>query len=683
MNAKMNKSPRSRVVGARRWLMASAVAVLAVGCDSKPKVSAPVSSGSLALSKDSAFLYAADTDNGVVAVVETATKRKVAEVKVGTSPSRIVVGADDTLYVTNRGSRSVSSIRRGEWTVAATFNTGIEPTGLALSPDGKKLYVVSAVSRDDAQRGLLSAFDTATGELLWENNTVGTEPSAIAVIDNGKKAMVSLFRSAAVSEVDLDTGKTTKGGEVSEQSAVYDLANGSRRNSNSTTFKPRSAAGLVSTPDGSRVFMPVTWARESRIATAPSRSFPYYQSAGPCSVGAVTSAGIVTYATNNGTATPKVDDLSACGSTGSSGANSIDSDFPSSSLVSSRPFSRGTTPSGMVQGPSVAVVDSGGDWLFILNRDTRNLVVLPTSRRKGTDLQTEQLGSSIRTVVTDLGHGADGLAIEGDGQTLYVYSQFDHQVHVVGAQGKGDDATLVQTQAPITVASEKFSATVAEGRKMFYDALDERISRNTVSVSCNSCHTDGTEDGHVWGFPDGARQTPSLAGRKMLETAPYHWSGEFASMTDFNSHTIIERMGGSGLDAVAASKLDTFVASLPAPENPHRSSTSAEVIARGQAAFTKASCDNCHSGTLLTNNKNANVGTTRSVGSNPDNGKVLSGGFNIPSLLGLARSQPYLHDGSERTLEARVFASSDDKHGTTSVLTTEEKTDLVAYLKTL
>ena len=53
------------------------------------------------------------------------------------------------------------------------------------------------------------------------------------------------------------------------------------------------------------------------------------------------------------------------------------------------------------------------------------------------------------------------------------------------------------------------------------------------------------------------------------------------------------------------------------------------------------------------------------------------------SLIGIARSWPYLHDGSQVNLSERVFANTGDRHGTTSALTEAEKTDLVAYLKSL
>src|SRR5215211_1940967 len=101
------------------------------------------SSGSVALSRDETLVYAVDTDNGIVAVHDAATLEKVSDVKVGTAPERIAVGSDEVLYVANRGDRSVSIIRRGNWRALERIAVGVEPSGLAVSPDGKTLYVVN------------------------------------------------------------------------------------------------------------------------------------------------------------------------------------------------------------------------------------------------------------------------------------------------------------------------------------------------------------------------------------------------------------------------------------------------------------------------------------------------------------------------------------------------------------
>ena len=58
-------------------------------------------------------------------------------------------------------------------------------------------------------------------------------------------------------------------------------------------------------------------------------------------------------------------------------------------------------------------------------------------------------------------------------------------------------------------------------------------------------------------------------------------------------------------------------------------------------------------------------------------------GFNTPSLKGLARSAPYLHDGSAATLMDRVNNDQGGLHGNTSQLGSDQKSDLVEYLKTL
>ena len=66
-----------------------------------------------------------------------------------------------------------------------------------------------------------------------------------------------------------------------------------------------------------------------------------------------------------------------------------------------------------------------------------------------------------------------------------------------------------------TLASEKLSATVLQGKRLFYDAVDTRLARDAY-LSCASCHNDGGQDGRVWdltGFGEGLRNTANLNGR--------------------------------------------------------------------------------------------------------------------------------------------------------------------------
>ena len=91
----------------KQILAAALVAVLGLtACEQKPSATYSPSSGSLALSRDDKLLYAVDADNGIVAVVDTDAHTKIAEVKVGTTPERITVGPDDTIYVSNTAGRN-------------------------------------------------------------------------------------------------------------------------------------------------------------------------------------------------------------------------------------------------------------------------------------------------------------------------------------------------------------------------------------------------------------------------------------------------------------------------------------------------------------------------------------------------------------------------------------------------
>ncbi len=59
-------------------------------------------------------------------------------------------------------------------------------------------------------------------------------------------------------------------------------------------------------------------------------------------------------------------------------------------------------------------------------------------------------------------------------------------------------------------------------------------------------------------------------------------------------------------------------------------------------------------------------------------------GLDTPSLLGLWRTPPYLHDGSAPDLEAVLLERNpNDLHGVTSTLTAVERAALIAYLLSL
>ncbi len=643
------------------------------------------SSGSLAASKDDALLYAADTDNGVLGVIDLKSGQKLAEVKVGQSPWRVAVGLDDAIYVANRGSRSVSVIRRGDWTVAAELATDVDPVGMVVSADGRTLYVVCATSATASEYGTLTAFDTATLSVQW-TLSVGDEPRGIALVD-GNRAIISLYRAGEVVEVDLATGKLASNASTT----LYQSANRSALASSSKaalTFHPRAATDVIATPDGKRVFVTALLSREAAILTPPTPDTPYYKGQGPKLAGSVTNGAIFTLDTAGGTLTPQVDDVSVA----RSGYGDNLPGFPQTNLAvsgSARRYDqdRQRLPPVVLQGPTVGVVDYSGEWLYVVNRETSTLALISATSRNARSAEetscangaaycnTTELPSVHSTVA--IGSGSDGLVVMGDNTTAYVYSQFKHAVYKIGydTSAKG----IVSQGSIALVGGEVLSSELVAGRILFHNANDRRVSALEASVACSSCHLEGRDDGHVWNFPDGPRQTPTLAGRGTADTAPYHWSGEFAGMKEFLTHTITARMGGTGVDSTSSNALNVFMAAMPSPENAYAKAELTPAQQHGREVFVKAQCDTCHSGKWLTNNANASVGTLAAR----DNGLVVSKGLNVPSLKGLARSGPYLHDGSVTTLNERILRNPGDKHGVTSTLNSGEVDDLVAYLRAL
>ena len=128
-----------------------------------------------------------------VSLLEAATMKETARIKVGNHPNDLAYAKDGRLFVANAGSNSVSVIRNGM--VIETIRTSFEPkalvgstpAALAITKDGKRLYVANADNNDVAVIDIARA---KTSEVLGFIPT-GWYPSAIAVAPDGKKLFVA------------------------------------------------------------------------------------------------------------------------------------------------------------------------------------------------------------------------------------------------------------------------------------------------------------------------------------------------------------------------------------------------------------------------------------------------------------------------------------------------------------
>jgi YVTN family beta-propeller protein len=96
------------------------------------------------LTKDGAFAYAADSDSGELAVIDTKTDQVVKKIKVGAEPWRAYNSPDGRwMLVPNNGDSTVSVIDTASQKVVAQLNTGSEMTGVNFALGGRKAYVIS------------------------------------------------------------------------------------------------------------------------------------------------------------------------------------------------------------------------------------------------------------------------------------------------------------------------------------------------------------------------------------------------------------------------------------------------------------------------------------------------------------------------------------------------------------
>jgi cytochrome c peroxidase len=120
---------------------------------------------------------------------------------------------------------------------------------------------------------------------------------------------------------------------------------------------------------------------------------------------------------------------------------------------------------------------------------------------------------------------------------------------------------------------------------------------------------------------------------------------------------------------------------------------------RGRELFfgQKAGCTACHVGANFTDEKYHNIGVGMDA-KEPDLGRFVvtkdekdKGAFKTPTIRNVELSAPYMHDGSQKTLEEVVEWYDKGGHPNPYLsdkikklnLTKEEKADLVAYMKAL
>ena len=294
------------------------------------------------------------------------------------------------------------------------------------------------------------------------------------------------------------------------------------------------------------------------------------------------------------------------------------------------------------------------------------------------------------------------------------------------------DIGPLPTSVPTPPTNLNYKAKVDLGKQLYFDG---RLSKSGA-ISCAFCHNPGT------GFAD-PRQTSigiggGLGGRQsptVYNTAFNHlqfWDGRARSLeeqaigpiqnpiemgeTHENVVSKLKKIKGyqqqfravfgtdvnlQGIAEAIAAYERTVISTNSAFDKYVAGDTTAmdNSAVRGMALFkSKARCILCHNGPNFTDNQFHNLGVPQVGPLKEDLGRYNvtkaekdKAAFKTPTLRSIIETAPYMHDGAFKTLEEVVdflnVGGGANPNLSTLVkplnLTSEEKADLVAFLKTL
>jgi len=152
-----------------------------------------------------ARIYVTNQLDNTVSVIDGATRKIVATVRVGVSPAQMAVSPDRrSVYVVNTGSDTVSVLNTDTNTVAGTIALPrrSEPVGVAVGANGL-IYTA------DGGSDRVSVLDTRAGRVV-ASARVGTQPLSVVVAPDGKTVYSANSGSGDVSVIDARTNRVVR-----------------------------------------------------------------------------------------------------------------------------------------------------------------------------------------------------------------------------------------------------------------------------------------------------------------------------------------------------------------------------------------------------------------------------------------------------------------------------------------
>lgn len=534
----------------------------------------------------------------------------------------VVDAANDRVFVSDRASDRVVvvSLADGGLRQVDSFSTKAEPFGLALTPDGKTLLVTTVADHS------LTAFDVGTGMARW-NLELGPEPRGVAVSPQGHEALVTFLTTGAIARVDLQRSEP--------KLSFVSLDPGTRTNTQlgtPTRVDPLSDEGK-------------SFARNAFAAAYVGHNIavvPHQLSSPHLATGEFESEASG-YGGGNGFTSPINHRLAFLSTPDAGEQGSVQLAMATTNLHQ----------------PRALAYDGKSDTLYVAGYGSDDIMAVA-------DVSQASVHATWQHRVS--GCGPEGLAVDSEDGHVLVFCGLTREVVRLSGDPQSPNAPTEVAHSS-ELAASRLSVEAQRGQELFRRGNAGEIS-TFGAMACASCHAEVRADGLSWRLQGKNLQTPFLAGRIHEDAAPFKWDGKDPNIQASLTNTV-QRLGGTGITPQQAGELAAFLETVDSPRKPSVEDTGA--VARGKELFESeiTGCASCHNGALYTDQQQYDLAS--------DLGDV-----DTPSLVGLAHSAPYYHDGSARTLTALLMDNA-SIHGMGSVakLTDGQIGDLVQYLETL
>ena len=603
-------------------------------------------SSPIVLTPDDRTICAVNQDSGSVSVWEWSTEREPVEIPVGDEPRMLAVAPDGRhAYVSTQRSQWMAIVDLTSKTCIARIPVGGQPVGVVVAKGGRHAFVTQYAGDylQGSYHGGVVAMVDLNRQVVEKRISVKARPFAMACSPDGKRLYVTHYfqidGQGWVSEIDVDEFRVVREFVLKEDPEITSGEGG--------VFN--ALAGIAVRPDGKRLLVAGMHANVHRGVSQLGRSLSHKTTV---------------------QAAVRVVDLDA------------GVEMETARMVSS--FS----------GQAVAVPSA-----VVFLPDGRHFLDLYFASQDMKVLAYNEVGAVAERALFALPAGPIGVAITRDGKNAFVNGRWSRSIAHISLENIRKPRLVRNQRSTI----EPWDAQRLLGAKIFHNTRDGRMTPNRW-LSCGSCHLDGgvLSDNLLWEFTEQQKpSSPKLMNTKSLAVTgwsgpPYLIQGTYQTIHEEDKF-IRSFLGGSGFLKTVATRGDGFpddptgksaeldalsryVLSLRPRPNPHmagdrpRSEISASAR-RGGSLFGSRSlgCSRCHSGRNLTRSDRGEDVRLVDVGTGIR--------ADVPSLVNVWETAPYLHDGRAATLRDVVTRfNPHDKHGRTSHLTGQQINDLVSFL---